>query len=233
MKQEKKPKTRWLLDVVIPIFILLIMSYACLLVILKLLLVLSVIELPPSSPSASKQMSTEWFRAPRQGGITQRHVEPQGGFSFVPPEGWEIRSFPGAKYKMAFGPQLGGKTPNIVVADEFFPGSLDDFVKASIESTVQVKPNIKVVKREDFTTAEGLEGRRVFFEDRGIGPAPYRYIVYLFGRGQTKFAICCTSVGESADQLDAVFEGCVKTFRFEGQENVSPPSTAPEAAKAK
>jgi hypothetical protein len=196
MKESKKSKTRWLL--VIGIVLLFPVWWW----VPKLMSLFS-----PTAPALSS--------GPKVAN-GQRHVEPEGPFSFIPPEGWEMRSIPQSKFKAAIGPPAGGFSPNIVVLDELWPGSLDDYIKAAIESWGQKKPNIKVVKREDFATAEGLEGRRLILENRGDNALRQR--MYIFPKGETKYVVTCTTVAEGADKLVPVFEDCIKTFRFEEPE---------------
>jgi hypothetical protein len=193
---DKKPKTRWLLVIGI---VLLIFHFWWLPKLVSLF-----------SPTASALSSGP------KGASGKRHVEPEGAFSFIPPDGWEMRSIPQSKFKAAIGPPAGGFTPNIFVLDELWPGSLDDYIKAAIESWGQKKPNIKVVKREDFATAEGLEGRRLILENRGDNALRQR--MYIFAKGETKYVVMCTTVAEGADKLDGVFEDCILTFRFDDPE---------------
>jgi hypothetical protein len=66
-----------------------------------------------------------------------RYVESAGGFSFVPPEGWVLREFRGAKYKVVIGPVTANFAANINVVGESFAGSLDAYVKTSITTLTQ------------------------------------------------------------------------------------------------
>jgi hypothetical protein len=175
--------------------------------------VLSISGLKPSSVSEADNQSQNNTDKPRK---SQRHVETAGGFSFIPPNAWEMQIVPGRNFKAAIGPPIGGFTPNIVVLDELWPGSLDDYIKAAIDVWPQKQPNIKVLKKGDFATSEGLPGVRITLDNLGKD-ATRRQNMHVFARGDTKFVIVCTTLAEGADALDAVFEDSVKTFRIEEQ----------------
>ena len=49
--------------------------------------------------------------------VCKRHTEPEGGFSFCPPDGWRIEQKTGDKYKMVFGTPTNGFTPNINIKE--------------------------------------------------------------------------------------------------------------------
>jgi hypothetical protein len=202
LNEKQKPRTRWMLVGGIILFVFILWSGPKL---------LSLIGLKPGTPLSAGDNQNPADKPKK----SERHVEPEGGFSFIPPDGWEMRSIPQSKFKAAIGPPAGGFTPNILVFKELWPGSLDDYINAATESWVQKKANL--VKREDFATAEGLEGRRLILENRG-DDVLRRQRMYIFAKGETKYVINCTTVAEGADKLDAVFEGCIQTFRLEGPE---------------
>ena len=62
------------------------------------------------------------------------NYEQAGGFSFVPPSGWQEKDMPGMKFKIWVGQPEKGFAPNIVVVDEQFDGSLNDYVNENIKS---------------------------------------------------------------------------------------------------
>jgi len=108
--EEQKPRTRWLLVIGI---ILLLSAFGW----APKLLSISGLKLSPLSEADNQNQSNT--DKPRK---SQRHVETAGGFSFIPPDGWEMRSVPGRKFKAAIGPPTGGFSPNIVVWMSFGPG---------------------------------------------------------------------------------------------------------------
>jgi hypothetical protein len=144
----------------------------------------------------------------------RRHLEKTGGFSLVPPDTWTVRDFPGLKYKVIVGPTQAGFASNIVVADETFKGTLDDYVKANKDAIMQVLKKAQIVKQEEFKTTDGLPGVRLIFENEQ-GDKLLRRTSYFFGATDTKYVLTCSTLAEGGEKLDPVFEQALKTFRFE------------------
>ena len=144
----------------------------------------------------------------------RRNVEEAGGFSFVPPEGWQTRLFPGLKYKIVFGTPANGFAPNINVVDEQFKGTLDAYVDASAATIQRVLKNAHVVKRDAFKTDDGTAGVRQVVEDEQQGKK-LRQVFFFFGRDDTKFVATCSTLADGGEKLDGAFETSMKSFRFE------------------
>jgi hypothetical protein len=147
---------------------------------------------------------------------TRRHQEPAGGFSFVPPKDWQVRDFPGLKYKVVAGPPTAGFASNINILDGTGKGSLDDYVKANIVTLQKQRKNCRILSQEAFNTSAGLQGARVVAEGED-GDRLLRFNIYIFGQGDKKFVVTCTALADGGAQLDPVFEACLKTFRFENK----------------
>ena len=147
-------------------------------------------------------------------GAAERHSEKEGGFSFEVPEGWELRSLPGFKYKFAVGPLENGFAPNINVVDEPFPGGLDEYVKINLENIQNVYKDFKIGRREEFVTESGVPGVRVFADNNGLAK-PIRQVLYFFDGGATKYVSACSSVAEAGEKYDSTFEAALKSFRLE------------------
>ncbi len=143
-----------------------------------------------------------------------RHVEKAGGFSFVPPDKWKVREWPGRKFKIAVGPAERGFGSNIVVADEAFDGTLDEYVKETKKSLEKAFKKYRLVKQEEFKTATGITGARLIIENEQ-GDKLLRQTFYLFGKPKTMFIVACSTLAEGGDKLDPVFEKSAKTFRFD------------------
>jgi hypothetical protein len=156
-------------------------------------------------------------RAPADAaGDPRRHVEPAGGFSFVPPEGWEVRPIPGLKFKAAFGPTSAGFTPNINVVDESFDGPLDAYVQGNIGAARRAFKQFRLLSQDEFNTSGDLRGARAVGENELNGMV-LRQTYYFFAKGDTKFVVTCSAQADGGDKLDRVFEASMKTFRFDGQ----------------
>jgi hypothetical protein len=147
---------------------------------------------------------------------TRRHQEPAGGFSFVPPKDWQVRDFPGLKYKVVAGPPAAGFASNINIIDESAKSSLDDYVKDSIVTLQKVLKKCRILSQEAFKTSAGLKGARVVAEGEE-GDRLLRFNGYFFAQGDMKFVVTCTALADGGAELDPVFEACLKTFRFENK----------------
>jgi hypothetical protein len=144
-----------------------------------------------------------------------RHIDEAGGFSFAPPDGWTARPFPGMKFKVVAGPVASGFAPNIVVTDEPFGGSVDEYVQQSLRVGPRVLKNLRVVSQDPFRTASGLQGMRVAIEHDMNGKR-LRQLQYIFDRARTKYVLTCSVLAADGDARDATFDDCMKTFRFDG-----------------
>lgn len=146
--------------------------------------------------------------------VNGRFVSAQGGFSYVPPEGWMAYHVPGLKYLIVSGPMKIGDAPNINAADEEFAGSLEDYIKVNRANLQLIMEEFRIVKQEEFLTADGLRGSRVVAEVKQLG-RNHRQTYYFFENGNKKYIAVCTTKSEGGEQLDPVFEASMKTFRIE------------------
>jgi hypothetical protein len=149
-------------------------------------------------------------------GDARPHAETPVAFSFDPPAGWVFRPFPGLKHQVAVGPAASGFAPNINVVEEPFGGTLDAYVNGNLASMQRLFKEFHLLQRDDFRTAEGLEGARLIAENTQNGKR-LRQTFYLFGKGDRKFVVTCSALAEGGDELDPVFEASMKTFRFDGK----------------
>jgi hypothetical protein len=145
----------------------------------------------------------------------KRHVEATGGYSFCPPKDWEIKEMPGLKYKLAFGKAAGGFAPNVNVVDEAFDGSVDEYVKTSLETVSKVFKGFKKLGQSNFKSDSGVKGIRLQTESEQ-GALRLRQTFFFFeGKGKNKFVVTCSALAENGQKLDSVFEDSMKTFALE------------------
>ena len=140
----------------------------------------------------------------------RRHFEKEGGFSFVPPEGWEMKSGDSLKYKLATGPVSQGVPVNLQVVDRPFPGTVDDFVRSIVRPLSMTLPDANIVKRETFQAYKDLHGIKMVIE---VGEV--RQSCYFFGKGPNKFMVTGTSPTREAARFEPIFDATLKTFRFD------------------
>ena len=143
----------------------------------------------------------------------RQHYEKAGGFSYDPPETWQVAEFPGLKYRISHGPRKNEFAPNINVVDETFPGPLADYVDANLKNMEKVFVGLKILKREGFQTDDAQAAVRVITEAEQLGRR-LRQTYHFFGKGNRKYVATCTALAKGGEALDTVFEKSMKTFRI-------------------
>lgn len=146
-----------------------------------------------------------------------RHYEPAGGFSYVPPEGWELaESSSAVAYKVARSPSGGDFAANLTMVDEAFAGSLEEYVSLSVDNMGEFFEGLEVISRDTFELEEGSPGVRMATEI-AQGGLELRQIFYFFDLGGKKLVVTCTRLADSMEEVDAACDESVRTFRFEGE----------------
>jgi Tol biopolymer transport system component len=142
-----------------------------------------------------------------------RVYETEGGFSYVPPEGWKVSQAPGFDYKVAAGPKSGDFVPNLFFfINPSHSGSLDEFISGNLEHNRSILENLEVISQEDFLTSEGKRGVKVIDENtqRNIR---VRQTSYYFEAGARKFVATYTRLADKGQNNDALIDQSMKTFR--------------------
>lgn len=148
--------------------------------------------------------------------ISNRHVELEGGFSYVLPVGWQVRDFPGLKYKAVFGPLTGNFAPNLIFVDEVYGGSLDNYVSESLGTMKALFLDLKVINREAFITAEGKSAVKVITQSTQHN-LKLQQTFYFFDLGAKKLVATYTRLVNKGIENDVLCDVSMKTFYFETQ----------------
>lgn len=136
-----------------------------------------------------------------------------GIFSYVPPNGWKVLEFPGLKFKISRGEPVKGFAPNIVVADEAYNKSLDDYAKDNIATLQKIFHGLTIISQTDFTTSDGTRVIKLLTErDDDISKKRVRQVFYLYDAGNKKLVATCSSLAEEAPASDMVCDASMKTF---------------------
>jgi hypothetical protein len=143
-----------------------------------------------------------------------RHYEKEGGFSYVPPEGWEMSEYPGMKYKIFRGPMENQFAPNINVIDEKLDGSLKTYVDANIEAMRDFVEGFNLVEREEIVTNEGARSIKLTVDGEHYQRQLRQYFCF-FDAGERKYIVTCSALAENAEKYEPLFDKSVKTFRIE------------------
>ena len=139
--------------------------------------------------------------------------EKEGGFSFDPPDGWEILEMPGLKYHVTRGTLVNNFAPNINVVDETFEGSLEKYFDTKMESLKAMFKSFKLLEKKKITSDDG-DTALVAVTENDIFGRTVRQTYYLFENGSRKYAVICTALAEGGEEFDALFEKTAKSFRM-------------------
>jgi hypothetical protein len=169
---------------------------------------------PTASPPAT-EMATS-VPTPTLEQESGRYYEPAGGFSYIPPAGWELVEASGTTYKVALGPLQDDFTPNLVVVDEPFDGTLDEYVSASLANMSDFFEGFQLISQDAFAPLEGPAGVRLVVEN-AQGGRRLRHSFYCFDAGARKFVLTGTQLSGSGASLEPTFDAAARTFRFESE----------------
>ena len=169
----------------------------------------------PTSTPVPQPTDTPWPTATPEVSA-ERHFEPAGGFSYIPPSGWELVESSRIQYKIAREPDTGDFAGNLNVVDEEFSGSLDEYVDTSLGNMSTFFDGFRQISKEDFQPQEGPPGVRVIVENAQQGRMLHQTF-YFFGTEEKKFVVACTRLAEAGGGFDAVCEQSAKTFRIESE----------------
>lgn len=142
-----------------------------------------------------------------------RHYEEDGGFSLVPPSGWELREFPGLKYKIFTGTPVDGFAPNLNIVDEPFRGSLDEYVRSNIVTLERLLPDFEIISQEDFQLDS--DDRAVKLVTTNVqNSLDLEQTFYLIMGHGTGFVITATKVADDDRDFAEDFDASARTFEL-------------------
>jgi hypothetical protein len=143
-----------------------------------------------------------------------------GLFSYVPPEGWTVSDIPGLKFKVSRGEPANGFAPNIVIVDEAYNKSLEDYVKDNITTMEKLFQGQKILSQSDFTTSDGTRALKMVTErDDPQVKKTLRQTYYFFDAGNKKLVAACTRLAGNGDSVDSLFDAAMKTFTVKKNQN--------------
>ena len=141
-----------------------------------------------------------------------RLSEPAGGFSYLPPAGWHIRTLPGLKYKVCFAKPLAGFAPNINTVDEVAPVPMGPYVQASIAQMKRAYANLHVLSQKPFVTASGVHGVRMVTDGLAAGKHMHQVFYVFPGANSRKYVLTASFLASDGSKYDAVTDASMKTF---------------------
>ena len=143
-----------------------------------------------------------------------RLSEPAGGFSYLPPAGWHIKTLPGLKYKISYAMPANGFAPNINVVDEVSAMPLDKYLQFSMVGMRKAYTSLHVLKQAPFVTASGVHGERLAV-DGVVGDKHMHQVFYVFPANNRKIVVTASSLASDGGKYDAATDKSIKTFKLQ------------------
>lgn len=145
----------------------------------------------------------------------RRLSEPAGGFSYLPPAGWHIRTFPGLKYKICYTAPANGFAPNINTVDEVTPMAMGPYVQLSVAHMKLAYTSLHILSQKPFATASGVQGVRMM-TDGLVGDKHVHQVFYVFpGASSRKYVLTASSLASDHGKYDAATDQAMKTFKLQ------------------
>ena len=136
---------------------------------------------------------------------------PDGAFTMIAPEGWEVRELAGFKYNVIIGPASSDFAPNLNFVDEAFAGSLEDYVAANEKTIAKLLPNAKVTGQFDMTTVAGEPMIKLTVEDTQYD-RDLLQVFYFFDGGARKWVVTYSRARDEDSKWDDVVDAAMQTF---------------------
>jgi hypothetical protein len=135
----------------------------------------------------------------------ERHYETDGGFSYVPPKGWEFFEVPGFKYLgLMDSSPTGEVSSNVVFVDERYTGSLKNYVEEALKVAKQVNPKFEVLSVDEVVTDSGIHGISVV-EKNEFNGLQMMQVQFMFDLGEKKLVMTYTmNIDEEPDNILAI-----------------------------
>ena len=145
-----------------------------------------------------------------------RHSEPDGGFSYVVPNGWTTRKIAGlTDYQILFGPPGETYVPNVNFQRENDPRTLDDYVASNIQGLKDAGLDFEIAQQPaPLKTDTQLDGRRLII-DLNDGDQRIRQTFYFICHQPRMYVITASVLHEGCEEFDALFDTLAKSLRPE------------------
>ena len=163
------------------------------------------IERPTATPTVSSTESTS--------NVGSRHYEEDGGFSYIPPEGWEIYEIPGLKYHGLMDSNLSGS--NVIFVDETYSDSLENYVDQSIEALRLYFPDFfEMISMDEIETDSGLHGTSVVTQNV-VNDIEVYQTYFFFDLGEKILVITYTSMVKDTTSNIIKLGDLIKSIQIE------------------
>lgn len=146
--------------------------------------------------------------------LGETYTSTQNGYSFRIPKGWETKSGPRPGMTMVSAPKESGLTSNMVTTIEPTNGSLTDYVEANKEALRKDVPDAKILSDTAYATEAKVTAQKVKLQNK-MNDIDLAQTMYFFdGPEGRKIIVTCTTPAKFDEQLEPLFDNCMKTFAF-------------------
>ena len=137
-------------------------------------------------------------------------------FTFEMPDGWEIMTSLGLKYKIICGDSLNGYNQNMIFASLEVSGSMDEEINDyvhRIEGPDYPVPGSKVTAIEKFKNNYNLESQKltIEFPEEKNGLKQY---FYLFKQNNMLYICAASIVDDSDGEIEEILDASMRTFQI-------------------
>lgn len=134
------------------------------------------------------------------------------GFSFPAPKDWSVVEAPGLKYKVALATPYKKFSPNIVVIDQTFDGTVEDYATQSIKTMPAQSPGSKFLNKTPFVTKDGTLGLKLAYKTV-YNKDSLRQVFYLVpAKNKRMLVITLSSLWEQGLKYDAVTDAAMRNL---------------------
>ena len=137
----------------------------------------------------------------------------ESGYSHRIPDGWKSKPSPQAGVTaMIVSPSESKVSSNMVTTVEAFDGSLTDYVAANKRAVTTAAPDAKFLSDTDFVTDSKAAAHKVKLQNK-MNNIDLAQTMYFFdGTNGRKIIVTCTAPAKSAENLESLFDDCMRTF---------------------
>ena len=144
----------------------------------------------------------------------ERYYEPEGGFSYIIPDGWEIFEIPGLKYLGLTESNPKGLFPsNVVFADERYDGSLEDYVDLALTNVQQIYPDMEILSIDKVDTDSGIRGISVVVTNE-VNSLQMVQVLFMFDIGERILVITYTSAIDAGTENIIAIGDVIRSLRI-------------------
>ncbi|MGI4788727.1 MAG: hypothetical protein ACRYFS_07735 [Janthinobacterium lividum] len=148
-------------------------------------------------------------------GKAARLSEPTGGFSYIPPAGWHVRTFPGMKYRISYAMPSGGFAPNINVVDETAAVPMSRYVPMSLIQMHRMFSTFHLLSQTAFVTKSGLSGV-CLRSTATVAGRNVRQVCYMFpAPSDRKLIVTASWLALDGDKYAQAVDASMKTFALQ------------------